>query len=130
MRAMWMEMTQLFEFLQRFVATVNKFLQKGTPKIPSIPEVYPLGVRTNLRVYEGEAFYLVISPEKAFVKKGTSAVDLNLEATEAFWLGVFKGEHSLISGLPTGKMKVRGLRSSLVPLVLLSSLISLFSNIQ
>lgn len=123
-------MTSLFEYLQRFVDTLNKIIQKSNRKIPDISETYPLGIRANLRVHQGDAYYLVISPDKTFFKRGTSAVDLNLEATESFWIGAFRGEHSIISGLPTGKLKVRGLRSSFVPLVILSSLVSLFDKLQ
>ena len=122
-------MTALFEYLQRFVKSLDRIIQKSNRKIPDFYEVFPIGIRANLRVHKGNAYYLVVSPKRSFVKQGTSAVDLNLEATESFWLDAFKGKYSIISGVPTGKVKVRGLRSSFLPLVTLSSLVSLFSSL-
>ena len=124
------KMQSLYDFLQQFVRNINNIFKKSKIKLPNIIELYPFGIRTNIRVHNGDTYYLVVSPEKCFVKKGASAVDLNIEASESFWIGVMKGEYSIVSGLPTGKVKIRGLRSSILPLIFLSSLIILFSNLK
>ena len=122
-------MASLFERIERIIEFLNTYLKKNAEKFPDLTEVYPLGVRLNIRVKDGEKYYLAITPEKSFIKKGTSAVDLNLEASENFWLGVFEGRFSIISGVMTKEVKVRGLRSSFVPLIMFSSIISLCSTI-
>ncbi len=123
-------MSSLYDYLQQFVRNLNIIFKKSKIKLPNIVELYPLGIRANIRVRNGNTYYLVVSPKECFVKKGASAVDLNIEAPESFWIGAMKGEYSIVSGVPTGKVKIRGLRSSFLPLILLSSLIALFSNLK
>jgi len=123
-----LKISHLFDQFRKLTEVLNKILKQRIPKIPEFIEVYPLGIRLNIRVSGGESFYLMISPEKSFVKKGASAVDLNLEASENFWQDALKGEYSIISGMMEGKVKVRGLRSSFFPLIIFSSILSLFSN--
>ncbi|MHA1129706.1 MAG: hypothetical protein ACTSQI_21300 [Candidatus Helarchaeota archaeon] len=123
-------MQSVYDHLTKFVTKLNKLIKGEEQKFPDMSEIYPLGIRANLRVVGGPVYYLLISPEKTFVKKGNSAVDLNLEANETFWVNSFLGNHSILSGLPTGELKVRGLRSSFLPLVILSMLIMLSSKIK
>jgi putative sterol carrier protein len=122
-------MNLLFERIERIIEFLNTYLKKNTEKFPDLTELYPLGLRLNIRVKDGEKYYLAITPERSFIKKGTSAVDLNLEAPESFWLEAFAGKYSIISGVMTKEVKVRGLRSSFMPLILFSSIISLCSTI-
>lgn len=122
-------MNSLFERIERMIEFLNIYLKKNAEKFPDLTELYPLGLRLNIRVKDGEKYYLAITPKKSFIKKGTSAVDLNLEAPESFWLGAFAGKYSIISGVMTKEVKVRGLRSSFMPLILFSSIISLCSTI-
>ncbi|MHA1264775.1 MAG: hypothetical protein ACTSRS_06015 [Candidatus Helarchaeota archaeon] len=123
-------MESIDKHLTQILNKLQKILQKGGVRIPAITELYPMGIRANLRVRGGPAYYLVISPQEMFVKKGTSAVDLNLEAEESFWLEALTGTQSLIAGLTTGKLKVRGLRSSFLSLILLSSLLEFISKLK
>jgi len=124
------KMNAVFERFERLTAFLNAYSKKNAYEIPEFTELYPLGLRLNIRVKDGDKYYLAITPKKSFVKKGTSAVDLNLEATEDFWLGAFEGKYSVISGVMTKKVKVRGLRSSFMPLVIFSSIVSLCSTIM
>jgi putative sterol carrier protein len=122
-------MSAVFERIKKIIDILNTYLKKEVHEFPSFTELYPLGLRLNIRVKEGEKYYVAITPRKSFVKKGTSAVDLNLEAAEDFWLGAFEGKYSVISGVMAKRVKVRGLRSSFMPLIMFSSIISLCSTI-
>jgi putative sterol carrier protein len=122
-------MSLLFERIERIIAFLNIYLRKNAEKFPDLTELYPLGLRLNIRVKDGEKYYLAITPKRSFIQKGTSAVDLNLEAPASFWLGAFEGKYSIISGVMTKEVKVRGLRSSFMPLIIFSSIISLCSTI-
>jgi putative sterol carrier protein len=122
------KLSTIFEHLERIIEFSDKILRHEARKIPDITELYPLGLRLNVRIRDGESYYLVISPKRSFVKKGSNAVDLNLEAPKSFWIGALEGKYSIISGLMNGQVKVRGLRSSFLPLIIFSSIISLFSK--
>lgn len=122
-------MPAVFERIQRIIEFLNVYIKKNANQLSDFIESYPLGLRLNIRVKDGEKYYLMIAPTKSFVKKGTNAVDLNLEASESFWLEAFEGNCSIISGVVTKKVKVRGLRSSFMPLIVFSSIISLCSTI-
>jgi len=127
-RGLRKKLSNIFERLERIVAFSNKIIRHKAGKIPDITELYPLGLRLNIRIRDGESYYFVLSPKRSFVKKGSSAVDLNLEAQSGFWIGALEGKYSIVSGLMNGQVKVRGLRSSFLPLIIFSSIISLFSK--
>ncbi|MHA1693995.1 MAG: hypothetical protein ACTSWR_00365 [Candidatus Helarchaeota archaeon] len=124
-------MSELFNKIEFFCQAYKKNSKKLLNfKIGSISNYYPQGIKVNIIVLDNkiENYTLLISDTSCKVVKGFSSSQLNLSALPDVWDKIFSGKYRVIKGIMEGKIKVRGIRSMVSPLIILSSLFYLYSE--